>query len=202
MKQQVLVIHGGDTFGSDKEYLEFLRNHDINFAKMTRAGWKENLRSDLGEDFEVILPQMPNKVNARYEEWKIMFEKLIPFLRDGLILVGHSMGGTFIAKYLAENKFPHQIKATFLIAAPFGNNEPEYSLYTFSLPTDLKDLGEQAGQIFIYHSSDDPLVPTRDADAYIQALPHADKKILTDRGHFNQERLPELVEEIKRLAAN
>jgi len=38
------------------------------------------LKEDVGEDFEVFMPEMPNKDFADYTEWKIMFEKVFPFL--------------------------------------------------------------------------------------------------------------------------
>jgi len=199
MKQQVLMIHGGDTWKSKEEYLNFLRSNPINFEKLTRLGWKENLRSDLGNDFEVALPTMPNKYDARYDEWVIIFEKLFPFLRDEIILIGHSMGGCFLAKYLAENDLPCKVKATYLVAAPYGDNKPEYELLSFSLPEDLKRFEEQAGAISIYQSEDDPLVPKSDAESYKNVLPNADLQLLTDRGHFGQEHFPELVQSIKNL---
>lgn len=200
MKQQVLVLHGGDTFATKEVYLNFLQNISINFKKMTRFGWKENLRTDLGGSFEVILPAMPNKTDARYEEWVIMFEKLIPFLRDGVILVGHSLGGSFLAKYLAENDFPHRIEATYLVAAPFGDNRPEYELLSFSLPASLNRFRDQAGRLTLYQGEDDPLVPITDAKKYKDALPGADLQLLSNRGHFSQEHFPELVDAIKQAS--
>ena len=104
MKKQVVVIHGGDTFKTYEQYLRFLKRFDIDFERY-RSGkndWKTNLREALGEEYEVIAPVMPNKNNAKYPEWQIWFEKFIPFLNGEIILVGHSLGGTFIAKYLSE----------------------------------------------------------------------------------------------------
>lgn len=199
MKQQVLVIGGGDTFSSKEEYLDYLQNISIRFEKITKLGWKDNLRSDLGDNFEVILPQMPNKTNARYKEWKIIFEKLFPFLSDEIILVGHSMGGVFISKYLAENDFPNKIKATYLVAAPYGDNQPDYELLTFSLSKDLKRFNNQSGQTTIYQSEDDESVPPADASKYKNILPDAELKLFTNRGHFGQEHFWELVDSIKKL---
>jgi predicted alpha/beta hydrolase family esterase len=196
MKQQILVIHGGDTWKSRDEYLHFLSTVAISFEKMTRLGWKENLRTDLGDAFEVVLPAMPNKWDARFEEWKMVFEKLLPHLRDDLILIGHSMGGAFIVKYLAENAFPRRVKATYLVAAPYRDNPPEYELLSFSPPKNLIRFNAQAGLITIYQGEDDPVVPRADAEKYKKLLPESDLQFLAYRGHFGQEHFPELTRSI------
>src|SRR3989344_1444366 len=68
MKNQVIVIHGGDSFDNYRDYLKFLRSWKINFDDyiQNRAGWKKNLAKKLGKDFQVILPNMPNSFNAKY----------------------------------------------------------------------------------------------------------------------------------------
>ena len=64
---------------------------------------------------------MPLQDNAKYEEWKILFERYIPHLKDNVILMGNSLGGIFLAKYLSENKFPKKILSTYLTCPPFDN---------------------------------------------------------------------------------
>ncbi|KKT94693.1 MAG: hypothetical protein UW97_C0035G0009, partial [Parcubacteria group bacterium GW2011_GWA2_45_15] len=139
MKKQVVVIHGGDTFETYEEYLNFLRGYEIDIEryKSDKRDWKPWLRQRLGSDYEVILPIMPNKTNARFDEWKIWFEKFIPFLHDNVLLIGHSLGGTFLAKYLSENQFKKKIKAVFLVGAVYGRDSEGYSLVSFTLPTNL-----------------------------------------------------------------
>lgn len=73
---------------------------------LSKAGRKEKLQEQLGSDFLVYQPQFPNKQNAQYPEWKLFFEKTIAQLEDGLILIGHSLGASFLVKYLSENKIP------------------------------------------------------------------------------------------------
>lgn len=104
MKKQILVIHGADTFDTNEEYLDYIKNFEIDFERFRndRVDWKDTLREKLGEDYEVIQPAMPNKFNARYAEWQIWFEKFIPHLESEVILIGHSMGGVFLAKYLSQ----------------------------------------------------------------------------------------------------
>ena len=201
MKKQVVVISGGDTFATYKEYLNFLRNYkiDIDRYKSDKTDWKPWLRQVLGESYEVILPKMPNVTNARFEEWKLCFEKFIPFLNSGVVLVGHSLGGSFLAKYLSKNQFPKKIEAVFLVAACFGDNLPEYKAVDFHISNDINKLSIQARNIFLYHSKDDPVVPFADLIKFKEKLPIAQIRIFDDGGHFIQEEFPELVEDILNL---
>jgi hypothetical protein len=199
IKKQVVVVHGGDTFDTYEEYLGFLNAYEINFEKLKIKRWKETLRERLGEDFEVVLPKMPNSMNSKYAEWKIMFEKLPQFLKDDVVLLGHSLGGIFLAKYLSENNFPKKIKATFLVSAPFDTKDSDYSLGDFILPDSLENFQNQAGKIFLFHSKDDLVVPFADLEKYKKSLPNAEVMVFEDKGHFDQTEFPELVQLIKGL---
>lgn len=170
--------------------------YEIDFERLFHKRWKSNIATELGEEYEVIAPGMPNAMNAKYAEWKIYFEKYIPYIQDGVIIVGHSLGGIFLAKYLSENTFPKRITATALVAAPF-EGRAEYSLADFILPQSLELFQNQSPHIFLYHSEDDPTVPFDDVHKYAAKLPKAIVKTFKDRGHFNQEEFPELIEEIR-----
>lgn len=198
MKKQVVVIHGGDTFDNYDEYLSFLRDFKIDIERYSseKSDWKPWLRRALGEGYEVILPVMPNKTNAQYKEWKIWFEKLTPFIGNNVVLVGHSLGGIFLAKYLSENEFSKKIKAVILVAPVFDKDEEGYGVATFSLPEKL-DL--KTDKIIIYHSKDDPVVSISSLEKYVEKLPQAERKIFKDGGHFTQEEFPELVQDILAL---
>lgn len=199
MKKQIVAIHGGDTFEKYEDYIADLKNKAITLDRLLSRDWKANLQNDLGEDYEVILPRMPNPNNARYAEWKIVFDKIVPLLDDEIIFIGHSLGGIFLAKYLSEESVPKKITAVFLVAAPY-NTGSEWDRNTdFVLPHDLSEFSHQVPHIFIYHSKDDPVVPFSDCLEYQKALPKAQVKTFEDRQHFNQENLPEIVDNIKAL---
>jgi predicted alpha/beta hydrolase family esterase len=200
-KHQIIVIHGGDNFDTYQEYLDFLKDYEIDFNRYKSAykGWKENLEGNLGQGYEVILPEMPNAFNAKYVEWELWFNKLVPFFADEVVLVGHSLGGTFLAKYLAENIMPKKIRAVFLISPAHDADDADYSMADFILPEHLDKISEQSNHILIYHSQDDPVVPFKDLSKFKKQLPKATIRIFTDRGHFNQEHLPELAVDIKVL---
>ena len=196
MPQQILVIHGGDAFDS---YEEYLRNLELKMAYLDRmkvGGWKMELQKNLGEGFDVYSPTMPNAANAKYAEWKIWFEKIIPLLNDDLILVGHSLGGIFLAKYLSENQIARRVRATFLVAAPF-NTPTDHPLADFVLLENLAGLRKQGGDIFLYHSIDDVVVPFSNAQSYMSDLSDATLRSFTDRGHFNDDRLLEIEKDIQ-----
>lgn len=209
MKKQIILIHGGDTFNSYKKYLKFLKNKEIDFKrhKDGKSDWKNGLAVKLGPSFEVISPSMPNKTNAKYLEWKIWFEKFIPHLNQDVRLAGHSLGGTFLAKYLSENYFSKTILATFLIAPTYGahshksttgkNWDFPHPLGDFRLSENLEKLSRQGGKIFIYGSENDPIVPVSDFQKYAEKIKGSVFRKFTDRGHFNDEEFPELITDIK-----
>src|SRR3989338_9149799 len=172
MKNQIIIIHGGDTFDTHKQYLSFLKNKKVDFKryKTHQKDWKATLGEKLGKKFEVISPSMPNKQNAKYPEWRIWFKKFIPYFKPKAVLIGHSLGGMFLIKYLSENKLPQRIRAVFLVSPPYDNKKKKDSLVDFKLPKILNKIDEQIEKIFIYHSKDDPVVPFSNAKKYLKIL--------------------------------
>lgn len=201
MTKQIVFIHGGDTFETYEEYIKFLKDFEIDIERFKpRRRWRDWLIKELGDDYECLTPDMPNKWNAQYDEWKLWFEKIIPFLHEGVILIGHSLGGNFLAKYLAENTFPKKISKLFLLAAPFDAAGEDYSMASFALPADLSRLNIAAEQTYIYQSEDDEVVAPANAQKYQAALPKAQLKTFSNYGHFIQETFPELLEDIKKAS--
>ena len=198
MKKQVIIIHGGDTFDTDDQAFEYIKSEEIDIERYRtdRQGWKRWVRQELGSDYDVILPSMPNSLNAKFREWSVWFEKLFPYLEDGVILVGHSLGGIFLTKYLSLNKFPKRIGGVILVAAVFDYDTGRNSLASFTLPDKL-DL--QTDKMIFYHSKDDPIVPFDALEKYAKAFPAAHTRVFGDRGHFLQDTFPEIVDDIKSL---
>lgn len=196
--QQVLVIHGGDAFDNREVYLQSLRKKEITLERLKQTGWKSSLQRDLGAEFDVYTPKFPNSQNARYAEWKIIFEKILPLMDDNLILIGHSLGGIFLAKYLTEETFTKPVKAIFLLAAPYSTPDHE-PIVDFTLQKSLTTAGVTGENIHLYHSKDDLVVPFENLAMYQDDLPKAKARIFEDKGHFNMESFPELVEDLKSL---
>ncbi len=140
MKKQVIFIHGGSTFKSYREYLSHLKSIEIDLDRYRKTKWSDSLNIGLGNEFDVLLPKMPNPSNAKYGEWKIIFNKISKLLEKNVILIGHSLGAIFLIKYLSENKFPKKILATLLISPPYDDDGMEESLGDFILPKSLNKL--------------------------------------------------------------
>lgn len=201
-KNQLVVINGGSPFNSYDQYLQFLKSIEIDFSRYLgeRKYWKSHLRKDLENDFEVVMTEMPSKMNAKYIEWEIWFQKIIPYLRDNVVLLGHSLGGIFLIKYLNENPFPVKISAIFLLAAPF-NDEALEPLGDFKLAQDLSKITELTNKIYLYQSEDDPIVHPSEVYKYQKAFPNATLRLFKDKGHFHKlEEFPEIIEDLKSCA--
>jgi len=198
--QQVVIINGGTTFDSKKEYYDYLKNIQIDKDRLlTKTDWKQTIARDLGDKYEVLLPRMPNTADAHYEEWKLYFESVSKILDDQVILIGHSLGGIFLAKYLSENQAQFKIKSLILLAAPIQDTADE-SLGDFRLTKDFTNLIKQVTNIHILHSQDDPVVPVADAQLYKKQLPTATLTLINDKAHLNTETFPELITVIKNIS--
>lgn len=201
MKKQIVIIHGGNVYDIKDDFLVRLKEKKVcrdDFK--SRKSWRDDFEKKLEGKFEIFTPRMPNKENAKYIAWEIWFEKLLPFLDNDVTLVGHSLGGLFLMKYLSESSFPKKIKSLILIATPFNGKGSNHKLNTdYSFNDDFQKITNQVNKIFLFHSTDDIIVPFADFEIYREKLPNASYSSFNNRGHFNIEKFPELIGIIKTL---
>lgn len=197
-KIQILVIHGGETFKNERDYLHYLKNKKVSIEK--RISWSgDYLEKSLGKRFQVIRPRMPLQDNAKYRDWKLMFERYIPLLKGDFILIGNSLGGIFLAKYLSEHTLHKKAVSIYLTCAPFDNTLPGEDLVGgFDLKSDLSLLEENSKNLHLLFSKDDDVVPVAHAEKYAKKLKKAHIVIYKSKnGHFNIPTFPEIVKMIK-----
>jgi len=89
-----------------------------------------------------------------------------------------------------------------LVSAVFDESDmPEEDKYAGDFaysPDIIKNIENQVEEIFIYHSTDDIVVPYSHAEKIKAHLPHAKLITFTDRGHFfNEIQFPELLQNIQ-----
>lgn len=200
-KHQILIIWGGEAFDTLEGYLEFLNNSSLGLWNKHKS-WKWWLLSWLSDDFEWIRVNMPDTQNSYYPAWKIWFEKYFEFIGDQkLIIIWHSLGGIFLAKYLSENKFPRIIDVLHLVS-PVYNNEwllwESTASFTFNTNT-LSSINTNAKDIHLWHSKDDPIVPYEHSMKYHTNLTWSILHTFEDRWHFSgQSHFIELFLEIQK----
>lgn len=195
MTQQLCIIHGGTVFNTKQDYLDYLAAKTPTYDRLLYSpDWKPWLAQQL-PDFDVLMPSMPSKSNAEYEEWALWFSKIIPFLQPNAILVGHSLGGIFLAKYLCEHPPATPYAKLLLLAAPY-NDETSESLRGFTR-ADYRALSSVAHEVHLLASTDDPVVPYAETLKYHHDLPGATLHRFHAYGHFNQSEFPELLQIIR-----
>ena len=199
-KAQILYVHGAMTFKNRKDYIHYLKTRDIS-TKKKRRWHQEDFDKQLGRYVDIIRPRMPLSENAKYADWKIHFERHIPHLRNGVILIGGSLGGIFLAKYLSEHRFPKKIGSVYLVCPPFDNSDSlpgEDTVGGFTLKKDLSFLEKNARKLTLLFSKNDVIVPPIHAEKYARKLKHANIIIYKHiKGHFQIEKFPEIVRMIK-----
>lgn len=196
-KLQIVFIHGGDSFDSDIEFYDCLKSLTYDPYIIEQKKWREGIKDQLIETHECIMPRMPNAMNADYRAWSIWFEKIIPYLRDGVILVGHSLGSGFLLRYLSENKLPIVVSQLHLVAGVIDDRDcPGLSEFSVDIAT-WSGFTSVIDAIHIWHSSDDDCVPVHHAERMAEKCPKATAHYFTDRGHFLTPEFPELLEIIK-----
>ena len=199
MKTKIVTIHGGETFGSYDTYISWLKSFKLDFKFLEMKSWKDSLKENLGDDYDILSLRMPNSMNAKYLEWKIWFEKFVPYIQNDAIFMGNSLGAIFLSKYFSENDYPNGVKGIFMLAAPYGPVSPTDDMADFVLQKDLSKLSAYGKKVHLYHSKDDPVVPFSHLAEYEKVLPDAKVRIFEDKGHFQVLGFPELIEDIKSL---
>lgn len=197
-KTQIMIIGGGMTFKNNKDYLKFLKTRKVSLNE--RITWsKGDLDKKLGKYFQIIRPRMPLQDNAKYADWKIHFENYFSQLKNNIILIGTSLGGIFLAKYLSENKFPKKILATYLVCAPFDNTlQGEDLVGGFKLKSNLLLLQKNCKHLNLLFAKKDDVVPVSHAKKYRNKLKDANIVIYKHiPGHFAIQKFPEIVKMLK-----
>ena len=197
---RILFIHGGMTFKRQTDYLKFLQTMDLSFEKKKRWS-REYLTEKLGKRFEVLRPDMPLKFYAKYEDWSILFERYLKLLNAPYMLIGHSLGGIFLAKYLSEHKLSKKPMAVYLVASPFDDTLLGEDLAGgFKLKSDLSLLEKNTPRLRLFFSKDDDCVPISHANKFAKKLSQAEIAIYHHRGHFNVPTFPEIIKKIRKDA--
>lgn len=160
-----------------------------------------SLQKELGQDFKVIYPKMPDEANAPYDTWKIKIQNELATTSGPVILVGHSLGGSYLAKILTEVKVDKPLDGIFLLEAPFwGGQGWLYEGYEeLKLPQDAGDKIPDDVTLFLYHARDDEIAPFSHLALYSALFPQAVIHKIEKGGHQLNNDLSIVARDIKEL---
>lgn len=145
----------------------------------------QSLRSELGPDYEVRYPEMVDEDDPQYDQWRQQIKEEIAALSEPAILVGHSLGGLYLAKALTEVEIDKVITGIFLLEAPFwGGKGWRYDGYQrLMLPEDAAAKLPQNAKVFLYQAHDDEIVSFKHLALYSNILPQAITREIDQGGH-------------------
>lgn len=151
-----------------------------------------------------IVPQFPTPEGQNLKNWKATFAKEVGDLASDMILVGHSMGVGLVLRLLEESDQP--VTGSFLVSGfttTLGDDffDPLVESF-FRTPFDWKRIKKNAGNVFVYHGTDDPYVPTSHADTIAKEL-DVKPTMIPNGSHLNEgagfTELPQLWQDLKPL---
>jgi len=155
------------------------------------------LKTMLGSNYHVFAPEMPEPEHPDYNHWRNELDKDLALLRDNAILIGHSLGGSVLLKYLSEQPVRKPIAGLFIVGAPFWGLD-HWEVDEYRLMDNFQHLLPPMSRLVLYHSRNDEVVPFSHVNMYASKLPWA--TIRETRGsHLFHKGLPELVADIKTI---
>jgi len=141
-----------------------------------------SLQEALGAEYDVRYPQMPGESEPDMQTWKPQIARELAAVDGKIILVGHSVGGSTLLKYLSEEEVEKPIAGLFLLAAPSWD-EGNWNFDDFRLPDDLAAKLSRVPRIFLYHNRDDEIVPFSHLALHAARLPRAVVRESDKGGH-------------------
>ena len=153
------------------------------------------LKLKLSGKFKILFPKIEKPNMPTYAKYKEMFASSFAKITQPVILIGHSLGGSTLLKYLSEEKPGISISGLFLVSTPhWKSNMKEFELHE-NFQNSLKDIPS----VFLYHSKNDTDVPFENLKFYKTAFKNATVHELPGKEHTFPKGLPILVSDIKAL---
>lgn len=180
MQKTIVIIWWGESFSHPDLYIEYLHNYRLELWREKKK-WKTCLASKMLEwGWNVFIPQMPCSDNAHYNEWLIVFKKLLECIPDTeeTIFVGHSLGGCFLLRALSDLNIPCSQLHTIAACVRAGDFTPPYDNW--------KHLQSLGSKVHLWHSEDDCIVPFSDAQFLLEHLPDANSHFYMNMSHFHK----------------
>lgn len=168
------------------------------------VNWFPWLKSELDKiGVEVLVPEMPNSMHPDQNDWVAYLSEVVGVPDEQVFLVGHSLGGITILKYLETLTGKQRVGGVMLAAAfPEAIGLDELKSF-FTLAVDYEKVRSViSGDIFAFQSDDDKYVPLRNGELLRDNL-RAEVSVIHHGGHLNADagyqQFPELLTQLKKM---
>lgn len=142
----------------------------------------DSLKRALGPNYDVRFPRMPGEADPDVASWKQKISSELLRIPGRVILVAHSVGGSILLRYLAEEKVEKPIAGLFLLAAPSWD-EDRWNFDDLKLPDDLAEKLALIPRLSFYHCRDDDVVPFAHLTLHGARVPRAVMRAVDSGGH-------------------
>lgn len=183
------------------EYYKVLENSTREYA------WEHWLQNKLlAKEVLAQIPEMPHHYEPNYKNWCDVLEQFK--INDETILIGHSCGGSFIIRYLAENNI--SVDKVILVAPWIDPDKYLQTMgcedfFNFEFNGDVANkILNQVNSLDIFYSTDDDEYILQTVEILKQNFGENNAKInyheFTNRGHFttepgyNKDTIPEVLD--------
>lgn len=185
-----IIVHG---WVDEEEYF------DEKCDTASNSHWIPWLSKQLQiKGYKVDAPENTQHGETTYESWKTEFERFD--VSEQTVLIGHSLGGGFLIRYLSEHP-ELKISKLVLVAAWLGHDAdhyPEFDKSFFDFNCD-PNLLHRVRTMHVMYSLDDEPGTIEGVKVLKQLYPGATYHEFSDKGHFTLTSLgtiqfPELLE--------
>lgn len=135
-------------------------------------------RQLLLKDYLAQNPELPESYDPNYKKWLSVFERFD--VDENTILIGHSRGGTFLIRWLSENKVKTD-KVALVAPSLKQDKKLEHGFFDFEID---KDFPSRTKGVTVFHSTDDKEGIKETVDFLKKNTEGINYQEFTDKGHF------------------
>ncbi len=171
-------------------------------------GWRPWLKDKLEQaGWQVINPTMPDTDEPTQDKWLAKLAEVVGEPDDETYLIGHSLGGITILRYLESLSQGETIGGTVLVAGfaddlTYDGYKGELSSF-FTSPVNWEAVNAHCPQFFLLHSKDDSWVDESNYHELREQL-HANGELQNGFKHYSGDdgitELPVVLTELESMA--
>jgi len=170
--------------------------------------WFPWLKTELeNHDIAVTVPEFPTPKGQSFDAWLEIMKPYQNAITPDTLLIGHSLGGLFLLRYLEQ--LEHPVAASIFVAASAGVKPIKFyeadAAFSDGFAFNWGVIRRVAGNVAVFHSDDDPYVSLGNGELIADKL-DADLAVIQHAGHFNASSgyisFPQLLESVLEITTD